>query len=253
MEYSKFRSWGAADSIGDQLTVVTTSPKYLELKGSYNYFCYTKSWTAKYQGVYKRDKSRERVEYMAQLKNNAIDEALSEFGNTEYIVVIEAYYVSQPGLRRLIEDYFQHGYWRDSILGASTWFYDRSRIVRRTAFYDGWSCPEYRDYQSLRPPSLIAGIVRVSSVGSCIIFPRNVWTKGTRFEVPHDFPEGCHYNHFCRASGMPVYLDMNAKLWQTSKNNPDIPDNRPWKKRLQTSLGVRKRMKRYMSTHSSSS
>lgn len=232
---------------------MATSPKYIESKGSYNYYCYTKSWTTKYQGVYKRDKSRERVEYMAQLKNNAIDEALSEFPQTRFIAVVEAYYLSQPGFERLVEDYFRHGYWHDTVLGASTWFYDRSRIIRRTVFYDGWSCPEYRGYKSLRPPPLITGIVRVSSVGSCIIFPRHIWTGGARFEVPHDFPEGCHYNHFCRASGMPVYLDMNAKLWQTSKNNPDIPDNRPWQKRLQTSLGVRKRIKRLMSSYSSPS
>ncbi len=220
--------------ITEEITVVTTSTKDELLHGPFNFYCYTKSWKPPIPRS-EQYSSPERVAYMAELKNKAITEALNKFPNTEYILCTESYYLGQPGLGRLLLAYAGN-----EILGASTWYWDKSRILKRARFYDTWSTPGSLNF-SFHWTSRVKGKIRVSSVGSCIVFPRYAWER-TRFAVPNDFPKGCHYNHFCENSGLPVFLSLDAKLWRTRATNPDIPEY-PWPERIRHSLNLR-RLKR---------
>lgn len=177
----------------------------------------------------RQKESRERVEYLADLRNQATAEALKLYPDTEHILSIESFYLKQvDAIRRLIELYDGR-----SIIGASTWYWDRSRILRTARFYDTWSTPgsEKMKFHHFGPK----GILRVESVGSCLIFPRRLWELHG-FAVPEPFPEaGCHYNYLCEKSDLPVWLSLDVKLWRDRSTNPDIPEY-SWLKRIRCSL-----------------
>jgi hypothetical protein len=177
--------------------------------------------------------SRDRINYVADKKNRANAIGLTLYPDTTHILNIESYYMPQrKSIIKLVESYETLD--NDNlILGAPTWFYQRNRVLRRAHFYDTWACPEMdpSPVYLLKAPE--GGIAQVSSVGSCVIYPRWIWEK-YGFHNPEPFPEaGIFYNYLFQKSGLPVLIDFRVKFWR-SKANSEIPHS-PWPQRLTTS------------------
>jgi hypothetical protein len=191
------------------------------------FFCYTK----KSKGPFPRERIRQRIEYYAELRNEATSEALKRYPGTEHVLSVESYYLNQPrAIRRLITSYGG-----ESIVGAATWIWEKLRILRKANFYDTWATPEADGlrFHFVRP----RGKMKVSSVGSCIVFPRSVWER-VGYGVPDPFPEaGCEYNYLCARSGLPVWLNLDANLWRNPKTVEGILEY-SWPKRIRCSLNL---------------
>src|SRR5437899_546894 len=191
------------------------------------FFCYTK----KTKGPFPREKIRERIEYYVELRNQATSEALRTYPDTEHILSVESYYIHQLNpIRQLVASYDGK-----CILGAATWVWEKLRILRRARFYDTWATPDAAglEFHFIRP----RGMLRVRSVGSCIIFPRAVWER-VGYGVPEPFPEaGCEYNYLCDKSGLPVWLSLDASLWRDGRTLDAVLEY-PWLKRIKCSFNL---------------
>lgn len=171
--------------------------------------------------------NRQRVEFLASQRNEAMSAALALYPTTTHIVNIESNYLSQKNaIQQLIDKY---ELLNDHImLGASTWAKMQDRILTYYQFYDGWATPElyyYRYYR--RPPK---GLVQVSSVGSCLIFPVEAWTR-YRFAIPKPFPKaGIYYNWLCEKSQLPVLLDLDIRFFRDYTSSDLIPYLSAWKR-----------------------
>ncbi len=179
-------------------------------------FVFTDGW----KPIYRHDRSLERIQYLRDRRNRATTEALLTHPGTTDIVAVDSYYLHQTApLQRLIMDYSRME--QECIMGASTWAVHKIRIFPRTYFYDTWSTPEMENFYVTNVNHLPNGVRRVSSVGACYIFPRSVWDRGVRYEIP-EYPREIFHNHLCKASGLPVYLDFDARLWRTPSDS-DVP------------------------------
>jgi hypothetical protein len=171
---------------------------------------YTEGWKP-----FRREKSIERVQYLAERRNKAVAEALVLYPDTEHVLMIDSYYIHQnPQINGLVQEYARmtlSDYPRGCILGASTWILDKTRIRSRLRFYDGWATPEGMKLK-LHEVERDGGVIRVNGVGGCYLYPRWVWEK-IRYGAPEDL-HGCEHNWLCEHSGLPVFLSLSQRLWR---------------------------------------
>lgn len=173
-------------------------------------------------------KSRERVEYLADKQNRAIEDALLLYPETTDILWIDSHYLNQDShsVYRLLGDYSLDN--KKSVFGAAILSRDYRRIRKRILYYDIWATPEMktRHFNGWKMPT---GLQRVNGVGSVYVYPRWLWEK-YRYSTPEPFPDaGCQHNWLCERSGLPIYLDWNATFWRTVRYS--------MKKRVRCSLG----------------
>ncbi len=92
-------------------------------------------------------------------------------------------------------------------------------------------------------------IVQVPSLGNCVVFPAWVWKK-YGFLTPEPFPHvGSCYTRLCKISGLPVLMDMKARLVRDRTNNPEA--YYPLTKRFRVSVGdYKNRLLRQLSRRS---
>jgi len=195
------------------------------------------SYTHGYQPTASRETGDiNRITYLTNRYNSAIREALESYPNTEHLLVIDHYYLPfTSDVRLLVTDYFQLS---AAILGASIWFWARRRVRPWIAYYDTLSAPEFigKTWRSVR--TLPKGIIPVSGVGACWIFPRNVWERSDGFRIPS--PPQAGSSKGLDTSGYRVLLDCNSRLWRTHETNSAIPDF-PLHQRMATSAGHARR------------
>ena len=178
---------------------------------------------------------RDRIDFLSDLRNRAMTEALKQNPNASYVVNLESYYLQQTdSILQLINRYMEID--DDVILGACIWARIKNRITNLTTkylFYDSWAFPEFESLSEA--PS--DGLVQVSSVGSCFIFPIYVWKK-FGFKNPEPFPDaGIYYNWLCGQSGLPILVDGHINFYRDDFNYGFI-------KRLRCSLGgLRQRLR----------
>ncbi len=212
------------------------------------FFCYTRGWEPftrfrNEQGKQTLNISRERIDYLARRRNRAVELALQQNPEATDIIMIDSYYLQQlTQIRQLVADYERCN--SPLILGATTWFVDKTRIIPKTRFYDSWTTIEARftpvDYLPVLDPLVgqfatpMPNLMPVRSVGACYIFPREIWDKGVRYGVFNDL-HGCEHNYLCESGRLSVYLDFNARLWRE-------PLSYPLRKRLRMSLAARRRL-----------
>ncbi len=179
---------------------------------------------------FRREISKERVEYLAERRNRAVSEALSLFPEAEDILMVDSYYLNQTEqIEGLIAEYVKLSSSTElegCILGASTWVHDKTRIRSSKHFFDGWTTPEGNGFTPEVAKSQ-GGRVRVPAVGACYIYPREVWEK-VGYGVPEDL-HGCEHNWLCEGSGLHIYLSLNEMLWHD-------PVTYSWLKRVRCSL-----------------
>ncbi len=217
------------------------------------FYCHTEGWKPYTRTIMKDGKeqlaiTRERIEYLANRRNKAVENALLEYPSSKHILMIDSAYVAQvEAVTRLIEDYLACNV--PLIMGATSWVVHKKTIRRSIAYYDYWSTIEARFIPFEFDPETdglvtyferpLPKLMPVRSVGGCYIFPRSLWDKGVRYGVPDDL-HGCEHNFLCERSGLPVYLDFNARLWRE-------PSVYPLTKRIRVSLGARTRIRKLVS------
>lgn len=169
---------------------------------------------------YPHSENRPRVEFLVSQRNEATSRGLKLHPDTTHIINIESNYLSQErAIQQLIDKYEQLN--DNIILGAATWAKMQNRILTYYQFYDGWATPELYNYRYYRRRP--RGLVQVSSVGSCLIFPADAWIKH-RFAIPEPFPKaGIYYNWLCERSQLPVFLDLDIGFYRDYKNSDLIP------------------------------
>ena len=201
------------DTIGAQMKIsavcVSRGKEAWGLQGT-PFYNYTEGWKP-----FQHEQTRERIAYLANRRNVAVAKALSLFPRTEHILMIDSYYVHQEDqIDALITEYTRmtmSEYPDGCILGASAWILDRTRMRSRLRFYDGWTTPEAMGLK-LQQVERSGGIMKVSAVGGCYLYPRWLWEK-IRYGVPEDL-HGCEHNWLCERSGLQVFLSLNERLWR---------------------------------------
>jgi len=174
------------------------------------FYNYTEGWKP-----FQHEKTTDRVAYLADRRNVAVNRALNQFPQTHHILMIDSYYVHQEKqITKLVQEYAtmtQTEFPTGCILGASTWILDKTRVGSRSRFYDGWTTPEALD---LDPHEVEkeGGMIRARAVGGCYLYPRTVLDR-THYDVPRDL-HGCEHNWLCENSGLPVFLSLNEMLWR---------------------------------------
>jgi len=206
-------------------------------------FTYTEGYDPKYS---EHNKARDRIEYLTRRRNLANKEAVSEYPAAEHVLAIDSYYVRRVrSVSHLIETYKTLSYSQECIVGASTWYVDKSRIRPVFRFYDIWSTPEMKHRIWKQQQDLPTGRLSVSSVGACYIYPKWVWEK-YGYGIPEPFPSaGIFHNWLCVKSGLPVFLDCDARLWRTHADSPGILESSILD-RLRRTLRIGHRVNRFL-------
>jgi hypothetical protein len=191
------------------------------------FLCFTDNWKP-----FGHERSKERIAYLAERRNNAVTKALSLFPATQHILMLDSHYLHlKEGLRKLVSEYVElssRTEFRNCIVGASTWIRDKTRLKSRTSFYDTWTTPEGLgiDWKTARS---IGGIIRVKAVGGCYVYPRYIWER-VSYGAPDDL-HGCEHNWLCEKSMLPVLLSFDIMLWREREGTVYS-----WPKRLRMSL-----------------
>src|SRR2546425_2754501 len=171
--------------------------------------------------------NRPRVEFLTKQRNDAMRAGVALHPDTTHVSNIESNYLRQEdSIRKLIAKYEQLD--DNIILGASTWAKMQDEMFTYYQFYDGWATPElfYLRYRFRRP----RGLVQVSSVGSCLIFPCEIWVRHG-FGIPEPFPKaGIYYNWLCERSQLPVFLDLDIGFLRDYRDSELIPYLSEWKR-----------------------
>lgn len=178
---------------------------------------------------------REETYYVCEKRNRAMTVALEKYPSATHALSLDSYYLNQAAsLRELIRMYEEIGD-DNIILGGPIWYYRLNRLFdNRPKFYDSWGSPELLNVHP-RDTEGFPQIVQVPSLGNCVILPVWVWRKYS-FLTPEPFPHmGSCYTRLCRMSGLPVLMDMNAKLIRDRTNNPEA--YYPITKRFRVSMG----------------
>lgn len=173
-----------------------------------------------------------RIEFLARLRNEATQAALEMFPATTHIVNVESYYLPEAKLiTKLVDSYRRIK--QPCILGGTVWWRDYRTSPPINRFYDSWCFPDIAGMTyTIIPPH---GIRQVSSVGSCFIFPREVWEEH-RFVNPQPFPDaGIYYNWLCKKSALPVFADLGIRFFRDTTNS-DIPSSPRWKTRVHNTI-----------------
>jgi hypothetical protein len=195
-----------------------------------NFYCHTED----YQPIVHHDNfDRSRITYLTERYNAAIRKGLENYPDTQHLLVVDSYYVDfVDEIRRLIDRYRSR---ERTVLGASIWYWDRSHIRARIRYYDTLSVKEFRNKSWASTRDLPVGMISVSGVGGCFIFPRAVWDVSKGFFIPHPEPQAGS-SHGLNTQGVRIILDCDCRLWRSYVTNPDIPDYSAFK-RLRVSLG----------------
>jgi hypothetical protein len=178
-----------------------------------------------------------RVTYLTERYNRAISNGLKEYPTAQNLLVVDSYYLDfVQEIRQLIAHY---GSLDRSILGASIWYWDKSRLRGRIIYYDTLSVREFRNRKWNSMNELPKGLMNVSGVGGCFIFPRTVWEASDGFSIPYPEPQAGG-SRCLKTEGYRILLDCGSRLWRSHFNNPGIP-NYPLIKRFRTSAGELRR------------
>ena len=212
---------------------VTISRKQETFSLEIPFLCYTEE--AKFDRY--RDQ-REETYYVCEKRNRAMTKALEKYPSATHVLSLDSYYLNQAApLKELIRMYEEIDD-DNIILGGPIWYYRLNRLIdNRTKFYDAWGSPELVNIHPSEtkdfPP-----IVQVPSIGNCVIIPVWVWKK-YGFVTPEPFPQlGSCYTRLCKMSGLPVLMDMRARLVRDRTNNPEA--YYPLKKRFRVTMGYYK-------------
>lgn len=201
------------------------------LLSSIPFYCHTEGWKP-----FKRERTRERVVYLAERRNSAVGRALKLYPESDHVLMVDSYYLEQVDkLKQLLEEYNSC----EGILGASTWQLDKTRIRPRIKFFDSWTTPEATsfklsgleaDYPKGYAPQNIQkkNWLKVRAVGACYVYPRYVWEEN-RYGIPES--DGCEHNFLCEHSRLPVWLSPNVNLWRE-------PVVYSWPKRIRCTLNL---------------
>jgi hypothetical protein len=213
-------------------TIVTTSWKDETCRVRLPFYCHI----AEKRNLSRKEQktSSVRVDFLAQLRNEATEAALDKFPGTTHIVNLESYYLRQIGsIKKLVRKY--RAIQKLCILGGTIWWRDYTLSPSMARFYDTWCFPELANMTyTVIPPR---GLRRVSSVGSCLIFPREVW-ETHKFVNPQPFPEaGIYYNWLCLRSGLPVFADLGIRFFRDATNS-DVPKPPYWKRRIRNTVAT---------------
>jgi len=197
------------------------------------------SYTEGYRPTASRDSNDSaRITYLTGRYNNAVTYALKNYPDTEHLLVIDHYYLPFPSeVQLLMRDYLKLN---GAIVGASIWYWAKKRIRPWIAYYDTLSAPEFRGRSWRNIRSLPSGIIPVSGVGACWIFPRKVWERSQGFDVPS--PPQAGSSRCLDTSGYRIMLDCNSRLWRTHETNPAIPDDAMVHRILNSASHLRRRL-----------
>jgi hypothetical protein len=194
------------------------------------FFCYTeKSTFDRY-----RDQ-REETYYVCEKRNRAMTGALEKYPSATHVLNLDSHYLNQAAaLKELVSTYEEIDD-DNIILGGPIWYYRLNRLFdNRTKFYDSWGSPELVNIHP-KDTKDFPQIVQVPSLGNCVIFPVWIWRKYS-FLTPEPFPHmGSCYTRLCKISGLPVLMDMKARLIRDRTNNPEA--YYPFTKRVRVSVG----------------
>jgi hypothetical protein len=195
------------------------------------------SYTEGYQPTPSRDtQSLDRIRYLTNRYNNAVRRALEIYPNTHHLLIIDHYYLPfHDEVRTLVTNYLELD---RAILGASIWYWAKKRIRPWIAYYDTLSVPEFKGKSWKNARTLPQGIIPVSGVGACWIFPRTIWERTNEFRIP-SLPQAGS-SRGLDTSGYRILLDCNSRLWRTHETNPAIPDE-PMAQRILNSVNHAKR------------
>jgi len=219
---------------------VTISRKEESFSLAIPFFCYTeKSTFDRY-----RDQ-REETYYVCEKRNRAMTGALEKYPSATHVLSLDSYYLNQAAALKDLVSAYEEIDDDNIILGGPIWYYRLNRLFdNRPKFYDSWGSPELvnlhpKDTRGFPP------IVQVPSLGNCVIFPVWVWRK-YGFLTPEPFPHmGSCYTRLCNISGLPVLMDMKARLIRDRTNNPEA--YYPFTKRLRVSVGdYKNRLRRHL-------
>jgi len=178
---------------------------------------------------------REETYYLCEKRNRAMTIALEKYPTATHVLSLDSYYVKQTqALKELIRMYEEIGD-DNIILGGPIWYYRLNRLIdNRTKFYDAWGSPELLNIHP-KDTKEFPQIVQLPSIGNCVIFPVWVWKK-YGFLTPEPFPQlGSCYTRLCKMSGLPVLMDMKAKLVRDRTNSSEA--YYPLKKRFRVTMG----------------
>ncbi len=186
------------------------------------------SYTEDYRPITIRDNNdMNRITYLTNRYNSAVRKALNDHPETEHVLIIDHYYLPFTAqIERLIDDY---NLLKKDILGASIWYWARKRIRPWIAYYDTLSVPEFYEKRWWNLRNLPKGIIPVTGVGACWIFPRRAWERTGGFTIPS--PPQAGGSRCLDTAGYRVLLDCDSRLWRTHDNNPEIPDD-PMRQRI---------------------
>lgn len=185
------------------------------------FYCNTQGW----KPILGHDRRRERIEYITDRYNHAVDMALQRYP-ASHVVICDSYYLYQTGLERLLANYDPYRL-RCGVVGASIWYRDKTGLRSRIHYYDTMSVRELENRTWKNTRSLPTGLQSVSAVGGCWIFPSSLWYGFKTFDSEM-------VTSRCLGIETPVLLDCNARLWRDHSTNPDIVEN-SLPKRLQVS------------------
>jgi hypothetical protein len=205
------------------------------------------SYTEGYRDiVHHNNYDMERVSYLTLRYNSAVTRALESYPQTKHVLMVDHYYLPfAKEIMRLIEDYLGL---KRTILGGAIWYWNRRRIPAWIAYYDTLSIPEFRNRRWWSNRSLPKGLIPVTGVGGCWVFPREVWETTRGFSIPD--PPQAGGSRCLDSSGYDILLDCNCKLWRSHETNPDIPDYSMSQRILTTARQTRKRLWRLAKRHS---
>ncbi len=203
------------------------------------FLCYTAGY--EYFPHYPPVKTKERIMYLSQRRNNANRAALELYPDTQHFLSIDTYYLNYINeIHQLLREYSDYD--GDCILGASNWYLDYSKIPAKIRYWDQWATPEmmHRRYDYYpRTAGLPEGWERVRGCGGFTLYPRWVWEK-RGYGIPEPFPEaGNEVNYLCECPGIFSYVTLNVKAL---RHTPPEVMNRSLLARIRTTVGLRTRL-----------
>lgn len=173
--------------------------------------------------------SPERIRFTADNRNQAMREMLEYYQPTDVLMIDDYYLDQKKQVQNLVDDYIalkqRVG---ECVLGGGTWTRDKA-TKNKLVFWDSLATPEC----SLLPFEEAKGIHRASGIGACYLFPFSAWQKGARYGQP-DY--GTDHLPFHQQSGLPLWIDLNVKLWHPA--NADV--HVPFYKKVRMAIGPRR-------------
>jgi hypothetical protein len=175
-------------------------------------------------------KTKERIEYLAERRNQAHEEAIKCYPDLTHFFDVDSYYTNQRSSLRLLARVYLEKDNPDLILGGATWIRYRDIFhvlpyknhLRQEHFWDTWTTPEATNSSITQ-----FGIQKVSAVGGVVIYPASVFLTnhfGSRF-----FPRGSEYNQLCDG--------YDARLCLSTSFIHPTPTNLRYRKRLRVLAG----------------